>query len=274
LKVTFTPSRGNSVRFDAIRVHSAPEALAEQIVERIRSGKLTPGTCLPSQRELARVFQVGLGSVREAVKILNVMGYLEVIRGKGTYISSNLSQRINRLSPFDRAMEAVSLAELMRAREVVETGAARLAAQQADTEGIERLREVTTRMGEESADKEAYYRNDYAFHLAVAEASDNPAIFEIVKLLVDKSLHHIDFMNESLGISMPDNVDRCVNTAKKVVFFIERRDDSESENAMREHLNVVNLELNKEFLDVRSGGNDQFRRKRSSDMKPLQRGAP
>ncbi|MGD8366959.1 MAG: FadR/GntR family transcriptional regulator [Desulfobacterales bacterium] len=237
-----------AMRFDAIRVPSAPEALAEQIVEQIRTGKLAPGTCLPSQRDLAKAFQVGLGSVREAMKILNVMGYLEVIRGKGTFISETAPDGPAGLTPFDKAMEAVSLVDLMKAREAVECGAARLASQQSDPDHIERLKEATSRMRRESADKEAYYRNDFAFHLAVAAASNNPAIYEIVKLLVDKSHHHIGFMNETLGIAMPVNVERCVATAQNVVSCIERGDGEQSSKAMREHLDIVGLELQKGFL--------------------------
>ena len=243
-----SPVAVSAMKFDVIRVPSAPEALAEQIVDRIRSGELTPGTCLPSQRELARVFQVGLGSVREAIKILNVMGYLEVIRGKGTFIAKDVSNSAKPLSPFDKAMEAVSLAELMRAREVVECGAARLAAAQADAESIERLKDVTARMKRDESDLEEYYRNDFAFHLAVAAASDNPAISEIVKLLVDKSHHHIGFMNESLGISMPVNIERCVDTAQMVVSSIERGNGKKAGEVMKAHLNIVGLEIERGFL--------------------------
>jgi len=238
---------GNGVRFDAIQVHSAPEALARQIVEQIRSGKLAPGDCLPSQRELARMFAVGLGSVREAVKILDVMGHLEVVRGKGTFVASNGVSQTPGRSPFDKAMEAVSLADLMKAREVVESGAARMAAVRADPESVERLREITDRMRPDGQASDAYYHNDFEFHLAVAETANNPAMSEIVRLLVDKSHHHIGFMNDALGIAMPVNVERCVNTARKVARCIEQGDGPGADQAMREHLNVVNCELRKEF---------------------------
>jgi GntR family transcriptional repressor for pyruvate dehydrogenase complex len=179
------------MKFDAIRVHSAPEALAEQIVERIRSGKLTPGTCLPSQRELARAFQVGLGSVREAIKILNVMGYLEVIRGKGTFISKDASTAEKPVSLLDKALEAVSLADLMKAREIVECACARLAAEAADEEGIERLKGTTEAMVASLEERETFYEQDFVFHIAVAEATNNKALLEIVKLLVDRAHNHI-----------------------------------------------------------------------------------
>ena len=115
------------INFDAIRVNSAPEILVEQIIKQIKSGKLKPGVVLPSQRELARVFEVGLGTVREAVKILNVMGYLQVKPGKGTFVSEQGWKKGKESFPVGKAMEAASLAELMKAREVVECGAARMA---------------------------------------------------------------------------------------------------------------------------------------------------
>ena len=134
------------MKFDAIRIHSAPEALVEEIIKQIKTGKLEPGTCLPSQRQLAKMFGVGLGSVREAIKILNVMGYLEVIRGKGTFISNDAATAEKPASPLDKALEAVSLLDLMKAREIVECACARLAAEAADEDGIERLKESTEAM--------------------------------------------------------------------------------------------------------------------------------
>lgn len=237
----------DTVTFDAIRVPSAPEALAQAIRDRIRSGSLLPGTRLPAQRELARGFQVGLGSVREAVKILHVMGYLEVVPGKGTFISRDARHPAVGRSPLDEAMEAVSLSELMRAREIVECGAARLAAERLDEESLRRLGALARRLRAGRCSAETYYRNDFEFHIAVAEASDNPAVTEMVKLLVERTHRHIGFMSESLCIAMPANAERCVRTARRVVFFIESGDGAGSEAAMREHLNIVRFELDKGF---------------------------
>lgn len=246
------PNSENSYGFDAIQVHSAPEALAEQIIARIRGGNLPPGARLPSQRELARAFQVGLGTVREAVKILHVMGYITVAPGRGTFITADETVLQRGPSAFDRAMEAVSLAELMRAREIIESGAARMAAEQADAEAIERLKEAVAAMSAAPDAVENYYRNDFDFHLAVAEAANNPAIFEIVKRLVDQSHAHTGFMNRALGIAMPAKAEKCVRTAKAVVSYIERGDGPKAAQAMQEHLNVVNYELRKEFVTERA----------------------
>ncbi len=236
------------MKFDAIRIHSAPEALVEEIIKQIRSGQLPPGTCLPSQRQLAKMFHVGLGSVREAVKILNVMGYLEVIRGKGTFISDDASGADKPASPMDKALKAVSLADLMKAREIVECACARLAAEAADEVGIERLRESTEAMEASFQETETFYELDFVFHIAVAEATNNKALLEIVKLLVDRAHNHIGFMKDSLGISMPLNVERAVQTACNITDFIVAGDGESAGEEMRRHLNIVNWELEKEFL--------------------------
>ncbi len=239
------------MKFDAIQVNSAPEALVEKIMEQIRGGELKPGERLPSQRELARMLRVGLGTVREALKILNVMGCVVVLQGKGTFVAEDALSIQNEAPTIENALEAVSLAELMKAREVVESGAARMAAEKSNKESMQQLREISSRMAATRLDSDAYYENDFMFHIAVAEASENEAILEIVKLLVDKAHHHTDFMNNALGISLPAAMEKCVGSAVQVVDFIEKGDADRAGEAMLEHLNTVNNELRKEFPERR-----------------------
>jgi GntR family transcriptional regulator, transcriptional repressor for pyruvate dehydrogenase complex len=241
------------MRFDAVRVTSAPGALTEAVIKQIKAGELAPGDCLPSQRELARQFQVGLGTVREAIKTLDAMGYLEVIRGKGTFVAATAFDTANGSSRIDKTLEAVSLADLIKAREIVECGAARLAAEVGDDEYVARLQTIVAAM-EPSAvepstqESQAYYQQDFAFHLAVAEASSNRALYELAKLLVDRAHGHMNFMSESLNIAMPFNMEKAIHTAREVVGHIVAGDGEKAAVAMRTHLNIVNLELSKGFL--------------------------
>lgn len=235
------------MQFDAIKIHSAPQALVEQIIDHIKTGKLEPGECLPSQRELARIFHVGLGTVREALKILDVMGCVEVFRGKGSFVAENVSTILNSAPTIEDALEAVSLAELMKAREVVEVGAARMAAEKTDKESIQQLREITTQLLSADLSSGAYYDIDFKFHIAVAEAAQNQALLEIVKLLVGKTHYHTDFMDSALGLSLPSVVQECGGSAVRVVDFIEAGDAAHAGEAMLEHLNVVNDNLLKQF---------------------------
>jgi len=236
------------MKFDAIQIHSAPEILVKQILGQIEDGKLECGACLPSQRQLAKMFNVGLGTVREAVKILTVMGYLEVIRGKGTFVSGQAHQTQKKQSQLDKALEAVSLADLMKARELVECEAAFLAAKDADADDVQRLKRITNAMEASFKDTQAFYDLDFEFHLSVAEAANNQALLEIVKLLVDRAHNHIGFMHDSLSISTPFNVEKAVTTARNVVRHIEAGDAEGAREEMCCHLGIVNYELRKEFL--------------------------
>ena len=236
------------MKFDAVQLTSAPGALAEQIIKQIKAGNLQPGAVLPSQRELAKMFKVGLGSVREAIKILDVMGYIDVIRGKGTFVANYAENPENQGAQLDRALEAVSLADVMQAREVVECACARLAAHAADRESIARLKGLSSAMEASFKDKKTFYELDFDFHVAVAEATNNKVLLEIVKLLVDRAHNHIGFMDTSLSMSMPLNVERAVGTARNIVNFIEAGDGDRASDEMHRHLNIVNWELEKEFL--------------------------
>jgi GntR family transcriptional repressor for pyruvate dehydrogenase complex len=236
------------LKFDAVQLTSAPGALAEQIIKQIKAGNLKPGTVLPSQRELAKIFKVGLGSVREAIKILDVMGYLNVIRGKGTFVADGAHNAENQVSQLDRVLEAVSLADVMKAREVVECASARLAAVAADQESIERLKSLTIAMEASFRDKKVFYELDFDFHVAVAEATNNRVLLEIVKLLVDRAHNYIGFMDNALSMSMPLNVERAVGTARRIVQFIAGGDGDSAADEMHRHLNIVKWELEKEFL--------------------------
>ncbi len=236
------------MRFEALHIHSAPEMLVEQIIRQVRSGTLAPGARMPSQRELARMFEVGLGTVRESVKILMAMGYLEVIRGKGTFVARELPGSASGDSGFTQALEAVSLAELLTTREIVECGAARVAAETADSDSVDRLKEVLDALRENSRSNDMFDPVDFDFHIALAEATDNKVIAEIVKLLVDKAHHHIGFMGDSLKTFERYNIERAIATAERVVEAVADGDGERAAAAMHEHLNIVNLELKKTFL--------------------------
>ncbi|WDP91631.1 MAG: FadR family transcriptional regulator [Desulfobacter sp.] len=239
------------MEFNAVRINSAPDVLVEEIISQVRSGKLKPGEVLPSQRELAKMFNVGLGSVREAIKILDVMGHVNVVRGKGTYISEQPPRDPEQEARLEKALKAMSVAELVKAREIVECGAAKLAAENAHKGNIKKLEQLGRDMDESFNDTEVFYRVDFQFHIAVAEASNNKAIIEMVKLLVDRSHRHINFMSDSLNIALPFTVERAVTTAREVIARIKAGDAPGAEACMNRHINIVYDEIDKEFLSTK-----------------------
>ncbi len=236
------------MKFEALQIHTAPEVVVEQIIQSIKAGDLAPGARMPSQRELAKMFDVGMGTVREAVKTLSAMGYLEISRGRGMFIAADALNRDQKPSALEKAIEAVSLAELMKAREMVECSVVKIAAEMADQEQVARLQRVLDTLRERSRSNEAFYPVDFEFHLALAEATNNSIIYEMDKMLVDKAHHYIEFMAKSLRTFEVFNIQRAVDTAQEIVDAIRARDGERAGRAMSAHLNIVNFELEREFL--------------------------
>ena len=70
------------------------EDVSRQIRDQIESGQWKEGTRIQSETELAKVFQVSRGSIREAIKSLQMAGLLEARSGHGTFVAPNACQKI------------------------------------------------------------------------------------------------------------------------------------------------------------------------------------
>ena len=82
--------------FEAVRRTKVYEQVAEQMQRMIRDGLLQPGDKLPPERELAEMLQVSRGSLRDAIRTLELMGLVEPRQGEGTVVrdlSADLSIR-------------------------------------------------------------------------------------------------------------------------------------------------------------------------------------
>jgi len=163
------------------------EAMTERLVRELRSwvyrGLIKPGEKLPPERQLALTLHVSRGSLRVALRALQLMGVLEIKHGSGTYLARGseniLSQPQNLLVP----LRGVSFAEVFEARRAVEMEAAAGAALRATESNLRKLNRELELMQESLNDPAAYLRHDLAFHRSIAIASGNSVFlwfFELV----------------------------------------------------------------------------------------------
>lgn len=80
--------------FKAVEKSTASRMVVEQILDSLKTGEFKLGEKLPSQKDLADLFSVGRSSVREAIKALDAMRYLDVIQGKGTFFKKDISSEM------------------------------------------------------------------------------------------------------------------------------------------------------------------------------------
>jgi GntR family transcriptional repressor for pyruvate dehydrogenase complex len=135
------------------------------------SGELPAGVQLPGHRELASIYSVSVGSVREAISMLISSGLIETRAGRGTYVAAEPPH-----AGFARAappLDPHEVEELTEARRVIEVQLAALAAERATPEQVEALERATAGLEAAAANPYDYPEADVEFHLVLAEAAGN-----------------------------------------------------------------------------------------------------
>lgn len=150
-----------------LQIRSVVDQVHADLLERIVAGELAPGSRL-RQEALAAELGVSRTPLREALARLVSEGLVEFVPNRGATVA-------------DRDIDDMDQA--WRARLVLEPGAARLAAERRDTEGIERLRETVSRQRAAASDVTASFEVNREFHLALVAASGNAHLLRFANLL-------------------------------------------------------------------------------------------
>jgi GntR family transcriptional repressor for pyruvate dehydrogenase complex len=155
---------------------------AEQVVQAILAAvgdkRLGPGERLPDENTMALEFEVSRNCVREALRILETMGVVQVRHGRGCFVvDTETGSEPPKLWLYWLKAFQSEVLDLLEAREAVETKAAQLAAARSgpkETAEVERLAgEMALAALAPDTDIETFARLDRAFHAAVTRASHN-----------------------------------------------------------------------------------------------------
>lgn len=175
------------MKFQAIKSTSISDSVAEEIKQRILSGSLVAGNKLPPERELALQFNVSRPSVREAINKLQAKGIIRKVPGGGNYIKDDLGSSFadpllelfanNKNASFD----------ILELRFAVEALSAYFAAKRATKPQLENIKQKYKELLKlhEDGVPEEEAKADVAFHMAIAEASNNPAIVHLMRNLLN-----------------------------------------------------------------------------------------
>ena len=167
--------------------------LADQVVEtllvQIAAGRLPPGASLPAQRDLAKELGVGLSVLREAVQRLQSLRVLKAYHGRGTVVQGlSWNQLLFEPSLSRLAVERRMLNQLWEARYAVEKETVRLAAARAEDADLAAMRTVLDEAVPDPVEYAENRRLNRAFHLALARASKNDVLVDLLAPLLDIEL--------------------------------------------------------------------------------------
>ena len=211
----------------------------KEILESIKSGQLKPGDKLPPERELTKMFGVGRSTLREAISALVLVGYLEVVQGRGTFLKNDFQPAKLSALELSDIQTAASIIDLVEVREILECNAVKLAARRAQADDVRLIQEALAKMKETVDDYKGFSENDFNFHIALAQATGNEMILEMMKLIVEKVHKQYDrFKPKTLF-----QTDKAVYTAEQITSSITHGEEEKAAGFMRDHLNLVTTEL-------------------------------
>ncbi|MDR1862359.1 MAG: FadR family transcriptional regulator [Treponema sp.] len=205
------------------------EQIADQICRLIHERQLLGGVKIPNEFELAQLFHVGRGTVREAVKLLTSKKILEIRRGKGTYVCEKPGMVDDPFGFHYTENKIQLIADLMTIRYLLEPEIAGLAACYATGGEIEQMKKAV-RSIEELAGKNADYSNeDIAFHTLIAKSSRNMVMPNLIPVIN----YGIDLYNHSLK---KYQTMKALMVHRDIIAAIEKHDPGAAKLAMRNHL--------------------------------------
>lgn len=216
---------------------SAPERVVKQIMASLESGEMKPGDKLPSQDKLGDIYQVGRSSVREATNALAIMGYLEIIQGRGTFISEQLPAASTEQPQLEPLFSGGDLQSLVELRDLLEINIVKKAANCASQSALDHLNVATTELEESMTNIALFIPADMKFHLALAEAAGNKVMGGIIRMLHNE-------INSKLPVafttSREEFIKKAIDSARCVCHHVNKAEGLEAARAMRNHLAFTN----------------------------------
>ncbi len=228
------------INVEPIKTKKVYRVIIEQILQMICSGELEVGQRLPPERELAEMFQVSRPSVREAMRVMEVMGLLDRRPGGGSVVTDlNIGELLNMLSPvfLKRGGFAIELVEL---RYLLETRAAELAAEQITPDKAESLRSCIARMagaGREG-DSEAEARADIEFHETIFAISDNYVLQQAARFVTSLLENSVRFGRRVILEGGYEN-QKLLEQHRRILDGIAAGKPAEARAAMETHMKLV-----------------------------------
>lgn len=221
--------------YTPIRPARLYEQIVDQIEDRIVRGDLEPGDRLAPERELAEQFGVSRTAIREAVKALAQKGLVEVLPGRGTFITNSTTQAVRHSLDLMMKIGSVEgLRSLVEVREILEPEIAALAAERATEEQLAAMEETVAVMEGTLSEIDEFIEADLDFHLALAEGAQNVLILTLVDTLVELLRSH----RERIA-SVEGGIERAQEHHRRVLAAVMRRDAEAARVAMRAHLQQV-----------------------------------
>lgn len=178
--------------FEPINKLDATEEVFNQLKKAIFSGDLRKGDKLPSERELAKLFNVSRGVVREAIRALKTTGFVEIKQGPlgGAFVREKTGNLLESGLSALYHSNKLSISEVGHVRQFIEPQIARLATLNVNDEYREQLETALYQEKQPFVSTDDYIQKLTAVHLILAEMCGNE-IFKTMLVVLTSLTHQI-----------------------------------------------------------------------------------
>jgi GntR family transcriptional regulator, transcriptional repressor for pyruvate dehydrogenase complex len=230
--------------------------LAEQVAAKIRlrlqSDGLKPGDRLPTEAALGQEYGVSRTVVREAVASLRADGLVVARQGSGVYVAKRPAQTFGPSLLAYEPDKISSIIEMLELRAAVESEAAALAAERCSPAELAKIQECSDDIAKALREGEWAEDQDFAFHLAIAEATHNRHFVEFFTFLGQRTIPRRQLHDKASSARRTKAyLDGIQGEHQDIAEAIASRDPRRAHASMRLHLKGSQSRYQKLMDDIR-----------------------
>jgi GntR family transcriptional repressor for pyruvate dehydrogenase complex len=198
---------------------------------------------LPSEGELCKRFGMSRATVREAVRSMEVRGFLKKVHGKGIMVVDNSVKVMSRSINDMMSLSDFTINELLEVRKIIEIHTASLAAERATENDFTALRKSLEVMESASVMDDEYHNSDFEFHMILVQAASNQLLTAIVRAYTPLLMQLIRASSQTDYI-----IEQTYHYHRNIYECIIKGDAQGAAECMRIHLNATSENLKNQTL--------------------------
>lgn len=223
---------------EPIKRISLTDEVVTSIKEMINSGEYAVGQKIPSDTQLCKQLDVSRPTLREAIKVLSAMGYINLIVGKGAFVADHLNK--GNKNEFKRISDIQNFKDFMQVRLALEPAAMALAVPNITAQQVDSLEKIHSAFVHASNEKDIpkLMMLDETFHAQIIQCSGNKIMVDIIK-----SLNNNIRQFRADSFADPFIYQNSLHPHEEILFYIKQKNSEKSVAALRTHLINVQTDI-------------------------------
>ncbi|NRA37082.1 MAG: FadR family transcriptional regulator [Planctomycetes bacterium] len=217
---------------------SASHKVCLLLKEHILTGEYVVGTFLPPEDELIRNLGVSRTSLREGIKQMEALGWLQIERGNGTRVRKPDFTVLDSCLEFHARFELLRFEDVHAMRRLIELEVVSQITPLASAEFIEELRAANKNIFDQRDQKAGYIDADVAFHDVMINACPNP----IYKYIMQGFRKYLA-LSRQLSYSGPESVIETVKAHERIIDAIASGSVQQARETLLDHISVTEGQL-------------------------------